>query len=117
MTVYRNENRWDASNVEIAESRVLRYEKGSNRAGLTHIDYGLSFFRAEAFAGIPEGRVFDLGLVFQELIERTQLACHEVRHRFYEIGSFAGLSETEALLQREARMGPRGTDGFGGANA
>jgi len=103
MTVFRNENRWDASNVEIGEGRVLRYEKGSQRAGLTHIDYGLSIFRAEVFAGIPEGRVFDLRLIFDELIARGQLACHEVRQRFYEIGSFDGLHETEALLGRRGK--------------
>jgi MurNAc alpha-1-phosphate uridylyltransferase len=103
MTVFRNENRWDASNVEIGEGRVLRYEKGSQRAGLTHIDYGLSVFRAEAFQGIPEGRVFDLRLIFDELIARGQMACHEVRQRFYEIGSFEGLHETEALLRRRVK--------------
>lgn len=106
MTVYRNENRWDASNVEIAHGRVVRYEKGSRRAELTHIDYGLSVFRAEAFAGIPDGRVFDLRLVFDELIEQGRLACHEVKQRFYEIGSFEGLRETEALLARRARTHP-----------
>jgi NDP-sugar pyrophosphorylase family protein len=106
MTVFRNENRWDASNVEIGGGRVLRYEKGSERAGLTHIDYGLSAFRAEAFAAIPDGRVFDLRLVVDELIEGGELACHEVKQRFYEIGSFDGLHETEALLSRRAMARP-----------
>lgn len=103
MTVFRNENRWDASNVQIADGRVVRYEKGGSRAGLTHIDYGLSLFRAETFAAIPEGRVFDLGLIFDDLTRTGQLACHEVTQRFYEIGSFAGLSETEALLKQRGR--------------
>ncbi|ACO34012.1 MULTISPECIES: sugar phosphate nucleotidyltransferase [Acidobacterium] len=106
MTVFRNENRWDASNVETGGGRVLRYEKGSQRAGLTHIDYGLSVFRAEAFQGIPDGRVFDLRLIFDELIARGELACHEVQQRFYEIGSFEGLHETEALLNRRAMARP-----------
>jgi NDP-sugar pyrophosphorylase family protein len=109
MAVYRNEDRWDASNVEIGDGRVVRYEKGRRRAGLTHIDYGISAFHSEAFARIPDGRVFDLGLVFQELIECGGLACHEVRERFYEVGSFAGLSETEAMLrQAECDLGPAG---------
>ena len=109
MTVFRNENRWDASNVEIRDGRVARYEKGLHHAGLTHIDYGLSAFRAKAFAGIPDGRVFDLGFVFQELIVGGGLACHEVRERFYEIGSFEGLSETERLLRQvEQGLEPAG---------
>jgi NDP-sugar pyrophosphorylase family protein len=100
MAVYRNENRWDASNVEICGERVVRYEKGARDAGLTHIDYGISAFRADAFAGIAEGQAFDLGLVLQDLISCDGLACHEVRERFYEIGSFEGLRETEAVLKQ-----------------
>lgn len=100
MAVYRNENRWDASNVEICDGRVVRYEKGARDAGLTHIDYGVSAFRADAFAGIAEGRTIDLGLVLQDLISGDGLACHEVRERFYEIGSFEGLQETEAMLRQ-----------------
>ena len=100
MAVYRNENRWDASNVEIRGGSVVRYEKGRSDAGLTHIDYGVSAFRAGVFAGIPEGRTFDLGPVLQDLISGKGLASHEVRERFYEIGSFDGLRETEAMLQQ-----------------
>lgn len=100
MAVYRNENRWDASNVEMGGGRVVRYEKGSGDPGLTHIDYGVSAIRGEVFAGIPDGRAFDLGVVFELLIAGGGLACHEVRERFYEIGSFEGLRETEAMLRR-----------------
>lgn len=103
MAVYRNENRWDASNVELSGGRVGRYEKGSPDAGLMHIDYGISAFRAEAFGGFEDGQAFDLGLVFQALIAGGGLACHEVRERFFEIGSFDGLREAEAMLRRLQR--------------
>lgn len=103
MAVYRNENRWDASNVEMGGGRVVRYEKGGRDSGLTHIDYGVSAFCAEAFAGYGDGQAFDLETVFQALIARDELACHEVRERFYEIGSFEGLRETEAMLRQVQR--------------
>lgn len=103
MAVYRNENQWDASNVEMSGGRVVRYEKGARDARLTHIDYGVSAFRSEAFAGFEDGRAFDLGRVFHALIEGEGLACHEVRERFYEIGSFNGLRETEAMLRQTQR--------------
>lgn len=98
MAVYRNENRWDTSNVEIFGARVACYAKENRDARLTHIDYGLSAFSAEAFANTSREQAFDLGLVFQKLIMAGQLACHEVRERFYEIGSMDGLRETEAML-------------------
>ena len=44
MTVYENNGRFDASNVEYAEGRVLRYEKGLDPLPpeMRWIDYGLS---------------------------------------------------------------------------
>ncbi|PYJ03111.1 MAG: nucleotidyl transferase, partial [Verrucomicrobia bacterium] len=46
---------------------------------------------------------FDLAEVLQRLVTRKQLAGYEVRQRFYEIGSHAGLAELEAWLARRRR--------------
>lgn len=98
MTLFRNYGRWDASNVEFAAGRIVRYEKGGDGAGMRHIDYGLGIYSAEAFAGLPMGEAFDLGEVQRDLIARSAMAGFEVRERFYEIGSAAGLAETDEFL-------------------
>ena len=68
---------------------------------MRHIDYGLGLFRAVAFASRPDGKAFDLAEVYQELIQRGELAGQEVTQRFYEIGSPAGLAELDALLRTQ----------------
>ena len=100
MTVYKNDGQYDTSNVEMRDGRVLRYDK-TNVAGLTHIDWGLGAFRAEAFAGYPDGKL-DLVRIYQDLLARDQLFGYEVSERFYEIGSHAGLEDTRRLLSKEA---------------
>jgi NDP-sugar pyrophosphorylase family protein len=99
MTVYKNDGQYDASNVEMRDGRVVRYDK-SNVPGLTHIDWGLGAFRAEAFAGYPDGKL-DLVRVYQDLLANDQLFGYEVSERFYEIGSHAGLEELRHLLSKE----------------
>ena len=49
MTVFANQNRWDTSNVEFANGRILRYDKRTPQPSMQHIDYGLSLFSAEVF--------------------------------------------------------------------
>ena len=99
MTVFRNENLWDTSNVEFADGRLLAYDKQTRSETMRHIDYGLSCLRAEALRAWPGGARFDLAEVAASLLRRRQLAGFEVDQRFYEIGSAAGLAETDALLR------------------
>jgi NDP-sugar pyrophosphorylase family protein len=99
MTVFRNDGQYDASNVQMAGGRVIRYDK-SNDPAFTHIDWGLGAFRASAFAGYPDGKL-DLVRVYQDLLANDQLFGYEVSERFYEIGSHAGLEELRRLLSKE----------------
>ncbi len=98
MTVFRNQGKWDTSNVEFENGKILAYSKRDRTSRMNYIDYGLGVFRAEAFAGIPAGAAFDLAGLYGDLLQRGQLAGFEVHERFYEIGSAAGLKETAAFL-------------------
>jgi NDP-sugar pyrophosphorylase family protein len=102
MTVYRNEGRYDTSNVVFDGSEILVYDKRQRQPEMRHIDYGLSMFRADAFAEWPVAQPFDLADVMQRLVAQKQLAGCEVTQRFYEIGSHAGLAELESLLRGQA---------------
>lgn len=93
MTVYRNEDRWDRSNVEYREDRILAYDKNNPTPRMKHIDYGLGVFQRNAFERIPVGKPYDLSTLYQELIEEHLLAAHQVDVRFFEIGSIEGLEE------------------------
>lgn len=103
MTVYRNEGRYDTSNVVFAEGAIQVYDKRARRPEMRHIDYGLSVFRAAALGVHAPGVKFDLADLMQRLVARHELAGYEVVERFYEIGSHAGLDELIALLGRPAK--------------
>jgi len=99
MTVYRNEGRYDTSNVVFAGSEIKVYDKKAKLPEMRHIDYGLNLFKRSAFDSYPAGQPFDLAEVMGKLVREKQLAGYEVRERFYEIGSPVGLAELEKLLQ------------------
>lgn len=99
MTVFRNDGQWDASNVWFEENRIRLYDKRERLTQMQHIDWGLGMIRAEALAARPANELFDLADVYSDFSRRGQLAGYEVTTRFYEIGSAAGLKETDALLR------------------
>jgi NDP-sugar pyrophosphorylase family protein len=102
MTVYRNEGKYDTSNVVFAGGEIRVYDKKAKLPEMWHIDYGLSLFKTIAFDSYSAGQTFDLAEVMGKLVREKQLAGYEVRERFYEIGSPAGLAELETLLQSKS---------------
>ena len=99
MTVFRNENRWDPSNVVFQDGQILRYDKRKRTPDMQYLDYGLGLFQAAAFQRYAGQERFDLADVYADLLAAGQLAGFEVTQRFYEIGSPAGLEETRRLLE------------------
>jgi NDP-sugar pyrophosphorylase family protein len=102
MTVFANAGRWDQSNVQFEGGRLLRYDKQKRTPEMRHIDYGLGVFQSSVFERYPPGAAFDLATMYQDLLRAGRLAGFEVDRRFYEIGSPAGLAETDRFLTQQA---------------
>ncbi len=102
MTVFRNEGRWNASNVEYVDGRILAYDKDDRTQKMQYIDYGLSAFRRTTLLEVPENQPLDLAVLYVDLLRRNELAAFEVQQRFYEIGSHAGLLETAEFLRTQS---------------
>jgi NDP-sugar pyrophosphorylase family protein len=104
MTVFRNDGRWDTSNVIFNGRLVTLYDKQRATrpaADFAFIDYGLSALSRQVIAGeVPAGGSADLAALFNALSVRGELAGFEVSQRFYEIGSPAGLEDFEGWLRR-----------------
>jgi NDP-sugar pyrophosphorylase family protein len=98
MTVLQNNNRWDRSNVIFRAGELLRYDKRVQTSEMTYIDYGATLLRREALECIPPDQAYDLADLYCALVSKGQMAGYEVTRRFYEIGSHAGLAETQAYL-------------------
>ena len=101
MTVFRNEGAWDTSNVEFTDGRILRYDKRDRTPAMRHIDYGLSVFTRSLLAERPASEAFDLSDLQRELVAQGLMAGHEVRERFYEVGSHSGLADINRLLAKK----------------
>ncbi|MCE1166100.1 MAG: NTP transferase domain-containing protein [Bacteroidetes bacterium] len=97
MTVLKNDDKWDKSNIEFKNGKIVRYEKNSGGM-FSYIDFGLSMLKKNVLSGREKNSAFDLNDVFRSLIENDDLAGYEVRERFYEIGSFSGIEETEKYI-------------------
>lgn len=98
MTVFRNDDRWDASNVQFEAGRIVRYSKQDRTPDMHHIDYGLGVLDGDVFERYAPEVPFDLATVYRDLLAADDLAGFEVTSRFYEIGSPEGLAETRARL-------------------
>lgn len=98
MTLFENGDKWDTSNVCFEGGVIRTYDKKLRTPEMCHIDYGLSLFRSSVFDGFPPGAVLDLADIQRTLAAQGKLAGYVAPHRFYEIGSHAGLAELNALL-------------------
>ena len=99
MTVLRNDDQWEASNVVMRNGIVISYDKHRRSPEMRYIDYGFSVIQASVLAGWPDGERFDLADVMTGLTVEGKLAAHEVHGRFYEIGSPEGFNATEKMLR------------------
>jgi NDP-sugar pyrophosphorylase family protein len=99
MTVFRNEGRWDTSNVLFDGIQVMRYDKRAPSPEMLYIDYGLSILTRDALGRWNAESHFDLAEVYATLAAEGQLAGYQATRRFYEIGTPNGLSELDAYLR------------------
>jgi NDP-sugar pyrophosphorylase family protein len=101
MTLFRNSGRFDASNAVFRGGKLLRYSKRDRTEDMDYIDYGLSALRREVVEELPAGPS-DLADLYSRLVEQGRMEGFEVQ-RFYEIGTPAGLAESEEYLRDRTR--------------
>lgn len=98
MTVFKNEDKWDTSNIEFDGDKIIDYDKKDLNDRMHYIDYGLGILTKDCFTDFNNEDEFDLAHVYKRLLSKNQLLGYEVKERFYEIGSFSGLEETDKYL-------------------
>jgi MurNAc alpha-1-phosphate uridylyltransferase len=99
MAVYKNQGRWDTSNVITDGTWVVRYAKGTADPALDHIDYGATALRRGVIAALPEGKRAGLDELQKDLAARKRLRAYVAHDRFFEIGSPEGLAELDQRLR------------------
>jgi NDP-sugar pyrophosphorylase family protein len=99
MSVFKNDGKWDASNVRTDGEWILAYEKGTKDPAFDHIDYGAIALRKTAVLELPERQRSGLDELQTRLARRQRLRAWVARERFYEIGSPEGLAALEERLK------------------
>jgi len=101
MTVYKNQNELDTSNIEFFDGRIKEYRKNSKNPRMLHIDYGLSYFKSKAFDSYQQGEYLDLATLCNDIVLSKELYGFEVHERFYEVGSLKGIDALSEYLERQ----------------
>jgi N-acetyl-alpha-D-muramate 1-phosphate uridylyltransferase len=102
MAIFKNEGRWDVSNVVTdgpTGEWVLRYEKNTGDPTFDHIDYGATALRRGVVERVPAGATLGFDVVQRGLAASKRLRGCLARERFFEIGSPEGLAELDRLLR------------------
>ncbi len=100
ISVFKNLNAFDRSNILIKNDYVY-YKKNGKNNKFKYIDYGLCVFGKNAKKYLPKKKVFDLSDFFHYLSKKKLLSFKIVEERFYEIGSFKGISDFKKYLKNE----------------
>lgn len=98
MVIYRNEDRYEPSNVAAADGFVQWYDKEKRLPETVFINYGVSVLRKKALRYVPPRRVYSQEELYQRLIQERQLLAYETYQRFYEVGSQHGLAEFSRFI-------------------
>lgn len=104
MVVYKNEDRFDRSNVVVDDALVCKYDKQEKTPDMAYIDYGLTALKKGAVELIPPGTVSALDMLIKSLVAAKQLAAFITTTRFFEIGSLQGIRDLETFLTSRTRI-------------
>lgn len=102
MSVYRNDGRWDASNVRVKHGRVVLYDKHALPGTADCIDYGLlGLTRGSVEQYRRDAMPLDLAAILGGLVGQGGVAAWMAPRRFFEIGRPEGLADLERHLGGE----------------
>jgi NDP-sugar pyrophosphorylase family protein len=98
MVVFRNDNRFDTSDIEVRDGLVVAYQKSPPLLNASFINHGLMALQRSTLAAIPEGSRMSLQSFLMPIIEHGELMAWETHQRFYEIGSASGIRDLETFF-------------------
>lgn len=100
MTIFKNDDLHDKSNVSYSNSKIVEYDKVNPKSQMRHIDYGLAYLNSDIFNSFTDPEPVDLSILYSNLSKSGRLCGFEVYERFYEIGSVSGLKDFTEYMER-----------------
>lgn len=100
MTILKNENMLDQSNVIYRDGRIVLYDKLHPVPQMKYIDYGVCMYERALFEDYAQGCFLDVADIQKSVsVERKLEACLVLK-RFYEIGTPESLEEFEDYARK-----------------
>lgn len=99
MTVLKNGNRFDKSNVVVQDRKLVLYDKHHPTPEMDYIDYGVCVYERSLFEAYEENVKFDVAEIQNRLSLAGEMAVHIVTKRFYEIGNPDSLAEFKSYVK------------------
>jgi len=93
MVVYKNQDKYDKSNIIIQDNLVIGYGEKQRTRDMIYIDYGTSILRKKVLDQVPKDTPYSTEQFFSELIKKQELMAFESQERFYHIGNPEALEE------------------------
>ncbi len=97
ITAYKNNNKYDKSNLVIKKNKLILYDKKSMKA--KHIDYGFLCFNKNIFKKI-NNKKFDLKKIITNQIKKNDISFYLAKKRFYEIGKKNSLNDFKIYAKK-----------------
>jgi len=98
MTVYKNKDLYDKSNVIFENDSIEFYSKSKKDTRMAHIDYGVGILSNKCMGVYDKNIIFDLAELYENLSLKKELYGYEVFQRFYEIGSLQGIEDVSNYI-------------------
>ena len=100
MTILRNQNAYDKSNVLYRKDGCFLYDKKNTTPDMQYIDYGVSMLQKSCILSYAQGLAFDIAELLTLLSKQGRLVPQLVSKRFYEIGRPESLDEFRGYVRR-----------------
>ena len=99
MTILKNKNNYDKSNVHYYKKKVI-YNKKLPSKNMEYIDYGLLIMNKNILKNLRK-KNFHLSTLLSNLSLKNLIYGHKVYKRFYEIGTLQGLNDAKKFLKKQ----------------
>ena len=94
MSVWKNNNRIDKSNVKVENGEVVSVDEPDSK----HIDYGAIVLNKKSLEYVPKNQPFSTAEFWKALSKHHQISSYEVTERYYDIGSAERLDEVRNII-------------------
>ena len=97
MAIFKNDNMYDKSNVQIHDKK-LRYYKNSSEI-CNYIDYGVSIISKKILSDYNLSNFINLSHIYENESKKNKINYYLAKNRFYEVGSEKGIFELNKFLK------------------